>query len=379
MPFTGLQIRFSSLDLTHAFSNVQKLKVDRESEMCKSKITHREGTSKDPRKEVQEVTQLLALGGEGTPTASGVTVEAQKTTNSDPGWLPDVDQVDDEMAGNLDHIHSPTQQVHPDSDNTTFQEAMTTEDAESDREFQESDNESEQADVVDIEDEYGYETDTDEEDQDDDDDIVEFSDESPSPDYTPLNSLECMAPPSLPTLTPNDKSYCSLYSEESGYCDNGSSDSPGSWSDDEGSDTDEIPPDASSCEEIWKAFEIQALSRSPQLTCKKQPHVKPGPVAKTVKAAKSRDTKCIVQAPLPTCPVSPTSSRACKRVSFKPEPELAVVHYMVTWSHAYRSCRKGPWEQYARDRQHFRRRIESMACILRPCLEKKLNCCPDIS
>ena len=61
-----------------------------------------------------------------------------------------------------------------------------------------------------------------------------------------------------------------------------------------------------------------------------------------------------------------------KRVSFVEGSKLVEVHLIVAWQYAYKSCRKGPWEQYARDRMHFRRKIETIASIIEPCLAKKI-------
>ena len=61
-----------------------------------------------------------------------------------------------------------------------------------------------------------------------------------------------------------------------------------------------------------------------------------------------------------------------KRVSFVEGSKFVEVHCIVAWQYAYKSCRKGPWEQYARDRMHFRRKIESIAGIIEPCLAKKI-------
>lgn len=63
-----------------------------------------------------------------------------------------------------------------------------------------------------------------------------------------------------------------------------------------------------------------------------------------------------------------------KKVSFLPDSELLKVHHIVVWNYAYQSCRKGPWEQYARDRAHFQCRIDRVRSIIEPCLQKKLKC-----
>ena len=42
------------------------------------------------------------------------------------------------------------------------------------------------------------------------------------------------------------------------------------------------------------------------------------------------------------------------KVQFSPKVK---VHPMVVWSFAYKAARKGPWEQCARDRERFKKRI----------------------
>ena len=69
---------------------------------------------------------------------------------------------------------------------------------------------------------------------------------------------------------------------------------------------------------------------------------------------------------------SPVSDRR-KKVSFVCDSKLQCVHHIIVWNFAYRSCRKGPWEQYAIDRAHFRCRIDRVSSILEPCLQKKLE------
>ncbi|XP_072283475.1 uncharacterized protein [Pyxicephalus adspersus] len=53
-----------------------------------------------------------------------------------------------------------------------------------------------------------------------------------------------------------------------------------------------------------------------------------------------------------------------------------LVRRMVTWNYAYRMARKGPWEEYARDRSRFQKRIaETKAAIgfcLEPCHRQKI-------
>ena len=62
-----------------------------------------------------------------------------------------------------------------------------------------------------------------------------------------------------------------------------------------------------------------------------------------------------------------------KRVCFKPEAELVKVHLIVAWDFAYRNARKGPWEELARDRDRFRRRIDNLSEVLEPCLQRKVD------
>lgn len=48
--------------------------------------------------------------------------------------------------------------------------------------------------------------------------------------------------------------------------------------------------------------------------------------------------------------------------------EVVQVRHMHYWNFAYRCARKGPWEQHARDRERFNRRIANFAVILNPIL-----------
>jgi hypothetical protein len=59
-----------------------------------------------------------------------------------------------------------------------------------------------------------------------------------------------------------------------------------------------------------------------------------------------------------------------KQVRFK-ESEKSDIREMHVWSYASREARRGEWEQMARDRDRFMRRVERMAAILDPVLLKK--------
>ncbi|XP_014678225.1 PREDICTED: uncharacterized protein LOC106818026 [Priapulus caudatus] len=60
-------------------------------------------------------------------------------------------------------------------------------------------------------------------------------------------------------------------------------------------------------------------------------------------------------------------SNSKKQVKFA--KNLVKIHPIICWAHAYRAARKGPWEEYARDRSRFQRRI----CTLEPTLAKHVN------
>lgn len=62
-----------------------------------------------------------------------------------------------------------------------------------------------------------------------------------------------------------------------------------------------------------------------------------------------------------------------KKVHFKPDNELAVVHPMIVWSFAYKQARKGTWEVDALDRLRFQKRIEEVNKILTPVLLAKIK------
>ncbi|XP_045176900.2 uncharacterized protein LOC123537295 [Mercenaria mercenaria] len=70
----------------------------------------------------------------------------------------------------------------------------------------------------------------------------------------------------------------------------------------------------------------------------------------------------------PESPKKKTSTT--KKVHFADDNDLITVHPIIAWSHAYQAARKGPWEQYARDRGRFLRRITDSETLLKPVLHK---------
>jgi len=149
------------------------------------------------------------------------------------------------------------------------------------------------------------------------------------------------------------------------------------------------------------AASFTCLQPSPSISCSKEPHICPCSMTSETRDTASTPTSsasyvprhaeatttgdvadvtvtCLVSAQpfAPMCqwhqdlkssPASP-GKRCSKRVRFVEGPELISVHRICTWSFAYKAARKGPWEQMARDRAHFRRKIESVALVLEPCL-----------
>lgn len=60
-----------------------------------------------------------------------------------------------------------------------------------------------------------------------------------------------------------------------------------------------------------------------------------------------------------------------KKVHFPDEENLVEIHpvsEMIEWCDAYQECRKGPWEQFALDRERFKNRIKDSEAILDPIL-----------
>ena len=236
-----------------------------------------------------------------------------------------------------------------------------------------------------------------------DDDIV-FSNELGSSEQR--DSLEPCIPHQDKALSQN---LMSLLSEESGYGENSFTESYSDWEWDDDEHETECGAEGISCkdDETWKRFEGQALSFSSThccssaslnsacsgshspTTCSQQTpstkrnslkhshflqrlsvshvcahrHVNCYP-SRTQENHHSRESS-------PSTSSQVTSCR--KKVSFVRDSELVHVHHIIVWNYAYRSCRRGPWEQYARDRGHFKCRIDRISSVIEPCLRKKLE------
>lgn len=61
------------------------------------------------------------------------------------------------------------------------------------------------------------------------------------------------------------------------------------------------------------------------------------------------------------------------QVRFAEEGDLCHVHNMVEWSEEYHQARKGPWEEYARDRDRFNRKAAEIEKILMPVFDAALR------
>ncbi|KAJ3652141.1 hypothetical protein Zmor_018132 [Zophobas morio] len=53
-----------------------------------------------------------------------------------------------------------------------------------------------------------------------------------------------------------------------------------------------------------------------------------------------------------------------KKVRFANDSKLREIHPMVVWSYAYQAARKGPWEEYARDRDRFKNRVRNTETLI---------------
>ena len=207
----------------------------------------------------------------------------------------------------------------------------------------------------------------------DDDDIVQFICQ---PTTTCLKTIPsdqhlCIPPP--PTLGHT----LSFSSDESGFYDRYHSD----WSDQDDKDASDNEDNTLVFDEgLWHNFEEQCCfndlfkstettKRCTNITTNKENCTQ---IEKPTIVREDTLTEDTGNQTISTLSDAPPLS--CKRVKFKPDSQLVEVHYIIAWQYAYRAARKGPWEQFACDRDRFQKRINSVNDILGPCLLRKLHC-----
>ncbi len=88
---------------------------------------------------------------------------------------------------------------------------------------------------------------------------------------------------------------------------------------------------------------------------------------------KSCDTATEISMKSDTATEKSCDTKQQRRVHFQEHSRMCVVHKIIAWKYAYRTARKGQWEECARDRVHFARRIDKVASILEPFLVNKLT------
>ena len=208
----------------------------------------------------------------------------------------------------------------------------------------------------------------------DDDEVVQFSSmtqASSCPSSNPNQEVigTCLIQHLCAPVLSHTSSFSS---DESGFHERNQSD----WSDESEDEDSYCPFD----EGLWHQFEEQGCFNDLFLPCdtlKKNLCNK----TSTANACGTNDTRTHVDinegeatgSPVDSDLLSRPHTSQKKSVTFKADHELEEVHYIIAWQYAYRSARKGPWEQFARDRDRFKNRIESVKCVLEPCLIKKLE------
>uniref|UniRef100_A0A6J0TLI8 Protein phosphatase 1 regulatory subunit 15A n=1 Tax=Pogona vitticeps TaxID=103695 RepID=A0A6J0TLI8_9SAUR len=131
------------------------------------------------------------------------------------------------------------------------------------------------------------------------------------------------------------------------------------------------PPEPKNRQEITVSFYLSKLDPKPeesinppkQLWPKKAPKVNHRSSAHKFCQPDSRKNEDLFTKETP--PVSQEQNQVVKKVRFSP---VVRVRPLVVWDYASRSARRGPWEEMARDRCRFRRRIGEVGDILEPCL-----------
>ncbi|XP_073693592.1 protein phosphatase 1 regulatory subunit 15A [Garra rufa] len=138
------------------------------------------------------------------------------------------------------------------------------------------------------------------------------------------------------------------------------------WSDEDDDDEGDSEASAESLE-LWESFLNNSDPYNPLRFC--------SPVGSRTNTKKNQQTPCS-QSKTQSEPAErleecepepkPNSKEKGKKVCFS---DKVAVHPLVAWSFASRAARDGScWMQMARDRERFRRRVESIETVLKPCL-----------
>ena len=146
---------------------------------------------------------------------------------------------------------------------------------------------------------------------------------------------------------------------------------------DSNGDSNSDDDNASNCEldveeqdKLWMEFQSSACctvsSFLPACTISKKPVIQ----AAQSKIASPRKTKNFVNRESSTGTTDECVHEHSRKVCFKEDRDLVEVHYLPEWDS---ECRRGPWEECARDRERFQKRIEETSVKIEPCLRKKLK------
>ena len=207
------------------------------------------------------------------------------------------------------------------------------------------------------------------------DDFVEFSDDSAD---NQLRECDLQATAIQPTSEYLHSSidYRTHCSEESGY---GELQDESDNEFDDGMCSESEMNQELAGEILWRTFEEQALS--PHISKPTSNHCFEHTSNRKC-TTKTSDSECQECGHVGTNCICVVHKRSVdgtsknfkvKRVRFKSNSELVIVHHIIAWNFAYRAARRGPWEEYARDRDRFARRIECCASVLEPCLSRKIS------
>ncbi|KAG9481531.1 hypothetical protein GDO78_010654 [Eleutherodactylus coqui] len=161
---------------------------------------------------------------------------------------------------------------------------------------------------------------------------------------------------------------------------------PENWDEEsDWSDEDSWDEDSNSCnegEDLWASFCRSddpynpfsfAMPTSSPGQPKKEPSTKsPETLHDCGTVTKKQKMKPVLsgyksshKCPLPKEESMEEGNQCTKKVRFSPK---VTVHPIIAWSFAHRMARKGPWEEYARDRSRFQRRIAETEAAIGFCL-----------